>query len=800
MKSRINQTVLAMLTGCMGAGLSLTPALADSVNKAAAAAPEEIIVTARKREESLMKTPVVIQALGTKQIENLHLTNLQAVTSVAPGAFIEYAFAQSGVVAYIRGIGVASNNSYSDQSIGITVDGFSSATGILFRQGIFDSTQIEILKGPQSLFFGKSTSAGVIALHTADPTKQWDAKVSVGYEFNADEMDLNGYVSGPLSDTLGIRIAGYHNTSKGWLYNKNPGSPAPRLPADDDSGGRLTLKYDNPDIGLRVNFKASYTYDYVQAASIDLQNYVCSGTTNPLARFAPYDDCTANTTTVSLAGSKPYSATADFNHNGGSGFLTNTPQPLFKDGKPYSYTKAALALLNVDYDIAPGLTLTSVTALSYAKAVDSGRTAVSIGVDDIGTDPKFQEFSEELRLTSNWKDRWYNFMIGGLYNPQTRKDQLILNYPNNGVLPAFTDFWSDDRSVMKNKAAGVFGQVILTPIQHWELAAGVRYSHISKQFTSLFSSNNLGTASGEVIQTIPDSEKKFSENATTPEVTLTYRPTDDTTAFISYKRGYKGPAWNSPIALSAINATTMATKPPVAGERAKGFEGGVKAQLLDRQVSLTATGYLYDYKGLQVSFFQPLLNTALLANGADARVQGLELGADYTPDAVRGLTVNAFINYNDTHFTRFTGGACYGGQVPATGCVTLPGGAKVQDLTGRSPYLAPKWAGNVGASYRWDVNDKYTAAIDSQVQYTSSYFATPELVPQGLQKSFFLLNAAVHLARADDTWDLTLLCRNCTNKIYYVYGQDGGTTPPSANVHIARTRQIMLTLSVHPEL
>src|SRR5581483_4328091 len=98
------------------------PAVAQSSNKAAAAAPEEIIVTARKREESIMKTPVILDAISQKQIQNMHIENVQSINSVSPGTFIQYGFAESGIYAFIRGVGSVGGN-FVDQSVGLNVDG-----------------------------------------------------------------------------------------------------------------------------------------------------------------------------------------------------------------------------------------------------------------------------------------------------------------------------------------------------------------------------------------------------------------------------------------------------------------------------------------------------------------------------------------------------------------------------------------------------------------------------------------------------------------------------------------------------
>jgi outer membrane receptor protein involved in Fe transport len=789
-------------TFIMGAFL---PAAAQSASKAAGSAPEEIIVTARKREESIMKTPVVLQAISKQQVEDLHLTNIESLTSDVPGLKIAYQYSLAGISATLRGIGNGGQNTYGDQSVALNVDGMTFSSGLLYRQSMFDVAQIEVLKGPQALFFGKSTTAGLIAIHTADPTKQWDTQVQVGYEFNADELDLNGYVSGPVTDDLGIRLAGYHNTMKGYFDNPNSANPAQRVPGETDNGFRGTIKYDNPDVGLRIKLKGGATDDEKNTDFTGLLQTICATGINPIAIYTPYDDCKVDKTTQGEPGALPYGANTDFSF-GSPAFATNTPDPIFRDGKSYGYVKTALGILSVDYDLAQGLTASSVTGLSWGKAADAGQQGLA-GVPslDIGIDGKVQDISEELRLTSNWKDRWYNFMIGGLYSSSARRTHLVLSIPVPGL-------FSDNRERMESENDSVFGQVLLTPIPKFELSAGLRYTHVNKTFVSLIAANNypafltggVALPTGESIQFFPNGAASASQNATTPEFTLTYRPTDDLTAFVSYKRGYKALGWNS------LPTTPSYTIPgsisPFGGEKTKGVEGGVKAQLLDHQLAVTATGYLYDYDALQVSFVDLSTATAKINNGANARVQGFELAADYSPESVPGLTVNAFVNYNDAHYTSFPSAGCYGGQTLAQGCLGtgIVGQIGYQNLAGRPLNGAPKWSGNLGATYKKELNDRYTGTIQAQLQYSGSYFIGPEDNPAALQHHYALLDVALHLARSDNSWDIALLCRDCTNKYYSVYGTDAGVTttgtPVGTQVIVNRPRQIVLQLTMHPNL
>jgi hypothetical protein len=120
--------------------------------------------------------------------------------------------------------------------------------------------------------------------------------------------------------------------------------------------------------------------------------------------------------------------------------------------------------------------------------------------------------------------------------------------------------------------------------------------------------------------------------------------------------------------------------------------------------------------------------------------------------------------------------------------------------------MAAKWLGYLGGSYTRSLNDKYVASFDTRVDFSSSYLTTPELDPLSRQGSYVLLDFSLRLGRADDAWNLALLCRNCTDRIYIVNANsaDNGdirvNRSSTVNLDIARPRQVILQLTVHPDL
>jgi outer membrane receptor protein involved in Fe transport len=289
-------------------------------------------------------------------------------------------------------------------------------------------------------------------------------------------------------------------------------------------------------------------------------------------------------------------------------------------------------------------------------------------------------------------------------------------------------------------------------------------------------------------------------------VTLTWRPTDDLTAFVSYKRGYRGPGMNANYSAGTYEA---GSENFYHGETTEGVEGGVKATLLDRSLSVQADAYRYNYKSIQVSFVNARDFQVFVQPGADARVQGVELATTYSPPSVAGLAFNGAINYNDSHYTSFPGAPCYSGEPAGTAVgfcdytLANPG----QNLKGKTLAHAPKVTAQVGASYQTELTSTYAMAVTGNVNYSSSYESNPYYNPFGIQHAFATIDASIRFGKLDGPWELALIGRDLTNKYFYSSGLDegqaiaslAGTTGDSI-IYVNRPRQIMLQLTVRPDL
>lgn len=764
---------------------------------------QEIVVTARKREESAMRAPVIMDVVPAQEIANLKIQDLYDLAAVTPGLHIDTGFGQVGTVLYLRGIGSGDSATYIDQSVGLNIDGMSMSHGTFYKSGTFDLAQMELLKGPQGMFFGKSTTAGVVALHTADPTPQWESMVSDGYEFKADEEILNAYISGPITDKLGIRLAGYYDGEKGWLYNPNPDAAAERLPDSGTRAGRLTLKYDDPDIGFRAKLKVTGLQEHSDGNAGSLnQGFSCPLGYRQNTVVRSFDDCRLDQYTQGFGNAPPYNPNVNWPAALGNAaaFATGQQNPLVGSGAPYDRTASDIAVLQLDYDLTKDLTLTSVTGYSWVTTTDaSGNSAFGGGPGtaafEVIGDYAETDYTEEIRLASNWKGGWVNFMVGALDAP----GYDTLNAYGN--VPLYTT-WANAFLKQESKVDSAFGELMLTPIDKWEFDAGLRYTHVHKYFTNLNIKSDFNAAIGqpygaELVSSFPYNDTNVSETNTSPEFTLTYRPTDDWTAFASYKWGYKGPGFNA----EDFNIFTPLAVSPFGGEKVHGAEGGIKAQFLDRHLAVTASVYDYDYIGLQVSNYNYTTQAIVTTNGANANTKGVELTASYLPDVIQGLQIDASVDYNDAKYLSFTDSPCWGGQTIAEGCSNPVTGA-AQNLAGRPLSQAPAWVGSLGASYRTAVTGDYSLAFNENTNFSSGYFTVPDELPGAYQKGWVTIDAGARFGRLDGPWEVALIGRNLTNRLYVIAASDSGTAFPGVQADAFgftnRARQIMLQVTVRP--
>jgi outer membrane receptor protein involved in Fe transport len=750
---------------------------------------EDIVVTARKRAESVQDVPVAVTAISEKTIEQRDITSIEKIAAATPNLNVGRASNGSGAQLTLRGIGSSSTSIGIEQSVAVVVDGAYYGQGRIIQEGFFDLQRVEVLKGPQALFFGKNATAGVINIATNDPGSAPEFKAKAGYEFRSRQLQGEFIASGPLSDTVGVRLAvrgskmdgGYfRNVSVDRAYttldiqsllaggNGNPtqhiAEPAPsRGPGEDELLGRLTVKF-TPTDRLTINLKGAYDYNKVNNSSWNYVAYNC-GLASGISQLSGYP-CRKDF--VTHQNNIPTDIAPNFP------FARN-------DGQLYNRYRSYALNGAVTYEL-DDVTLSSVT--NYNRNNNRWTCACDFQSSNNGTwateNSTWKAFSQELRAQTTF-DGPFNFMIGGLYQ-KTKRDfeqyVMFAGLRNSAASPENVYLASTKTSFTKGETFAAFGQLTYKITPELELAGGLRYTHETKDSFLTQPYNNPGVQSIFRDQRDPDglgvvtADQTF--NNTSPEVTLTWKPTSDLLLYAAYKTAYKSGGFSNGGINSKFSPNPLAdlTFDP---ERARGFEGGIKSTLANNQLRLNLTAFTYKYLDLQVDFFNsPIFAFQTLT--ADAKTSGAELEFEYAPYKIEGLNLHGSINYTDAHYTNFPAAPCYAGQTPAEGCTLVGGLFTRQNLNGKPLSVAPKWTGAFGVGYDTPVGSGTKLGLNVDARYSDDYLASGFGNLRSRQSSYVTIDAGIRFGAEDDNWQIALLGKNLTNRFYVTGVVDGPST------------------------
>ncbi len=761
---------------------------------AAAAAPDEesagverggletITVTARKRSESVQDVPVDVAAVSGEDIRRRDLTSLEKLAQVTPDFNVGRASNGSGAQLTLRGIGSSSTSIGIEQSVAVIVDGVYYGQGRIIEEGFFDLRQLEILKGPQALFFGKNATAGVISITSADPTSEAELTTRAAYEFKSRTTQVEAIASGPVSDTLGVRISlrgsemngGYYrneaqdityttfDVATGNLSDHIASPAAASSPGERELLGRATLKW-TPNDQLTGTLKLSADYNRVNNSSWNYVNFNCP--TGVAALGPPFYKCQGDF--VTHQNNIPVDIAQGFPYATDNGQLYNRYQ---------SYAATGTFTYKLD-----SVTLTSVSNYqtnNNAWACDCNFQSTSNGTWAT-ENSTWWSASEEFRALTTFQGP-VNFMIGGLAQKTNRQfDQWIAfaGLANSAAPPGYQYLATTKTSATDGKTYSLFGQLIWRIVPTVELTAGARFTHETKDSFFEQPVNNPALTAifrpADAPLGVVTANQTFTN--TSPEVTVAWKPAQDLMFYGGYKTGYKSGGFDNGGINSGAIAADPATYMTFNPEKARGFEIGAKTTLLANQLRANLELFNYKFTDLQVDFFNsPIF--AFQTVSADARTKGAELQLELAPRGAHGLSLHTIVNYNDAKYTKFIG-PCYAGQTPAQGCniptATLP----FQNLTGATLGMAPKVTGVAGG--RWELlipgrGLRLETSLDAR--YSASYVASSFNNPASRIGSYVSLDAGLRLFTADDKYEFALVGKNLTDRFYVTGVVDGPST------------------------
>ncbi len=729
---------------------------ATAPEEAAPGDSSEIIVTARKRNESSMAVPVVVTSVSNETLERFATNDLKDLGKLVPGMNMGHGLLSVGAQMSMRGVGTVSLDPGIDQSVALNIDGLQLTQGLAFLSAMFDSESIEALKGPQALFFGKSSVGGVIAIRSADPTDEFELMGRAGYEIVARERTGELIVSGPVTDTLKLRLAGKYHKADGYFRNiavAVPGTgaitPDGRAPASEGFMVRGTALW-SPTFNFDARLKVNFTGDETIAAEASQMASCPDGLGAPagIPFLDPNEDCTLDRN-MRMVYMDP-------------AFFPGIPH----GGVPWLRTRQKYGTLELNYTPASDVSLTSHTAYYNLRSVSLANASVSTAAGPaLAIDNQFhrRDFTQEVRLVTDFASP-VNFTLGAFY-----QDGVFSNHVTQRVngayptLPASGGILADGFIEVDTRTYSTFGQVRWALMPELEIAAGARWTDEERTARAI---NLLPTVPVDLIPATP----QLSSANVSPEATVTYRPNDDLTLFAAYKIGYKSGSYNvATVPFDANNVIDNA----FGDERVEGGEFGIKIRALDRQLRANLAAYHYTYEGLQVGASEgqgagrpPRIRTV---NAGKARVTGIDFDASFHPRSIDGLTIRGAVNWNKARFVELNNIPCYGGQTIAAGCDQVfnpvTGRYTAQDLSGTPMVRAPKWQINGGFDYEMSLADDYKLILSNNNQFSSRFVTFLGLRDDRYQNKFVKSDLSLTLQNERDRWEVALIGKNLTDQV-----------------------------------
>jgi iron complex outermembrane receptor protein len=697
----------------------------------------EIVVTARKRDESLQNVPVTIDAFTEQTIKSAGIESPRDFVALVPNMTLVEVQNVGNSFITMRGISQARN---SEPSVAVLVDGVLETNPYEFDQELTDIKQIEVLKGPQGALYGRNAIGGAIIIHTADPSDHFEGEGKLGVGNGLSEKAQLA-VSGPIDSagTLKYRASlNFYNTD-GFLENTYLDRKADPY---RDYSGRLRLLWQPTDqwsADLRVFRDRVDTTAYY---------YI-------IPRYKESDP-TDNFTFV-----PPLNA-------------NDVTSPIQTNNLGTDYRDITDAALKLDFKIEYG-TFTSVSDYNHTKEIDTGDAydfrpvttsllyfatggiPAALGGPFDESQSQFideKTYSQELRFTSN-KIGGFSWIAGAYFvhtdrfistgNLADRGDGIpavyytpIVNPANPFATNTNQTFLADSQS---NNAWAVFGDATYEFNEQWEFDAAIRYDQDRRQNTTDTPQHFLPDPTAHTGEV-----RDATFDATQPKGTLRYKPNDNLTFYGGWSRGFRSGGFNQ-TGVGAIAASThhLGVHDLFQAEIADTWEVGAKSLFLDRRLGANLALYHTDSHNGYFFYYDATTSTQNLGN-LDATYKGAEL--ELTAKATDRIDLYANFGYTDGRITRM--------QDPT--------------VVGNEPPLLTKNTVNAGFQYHQPVGDGLNGVLRMDYQEIGRTWWDPYNVTSRDPVSLVNLRTGLEA----DRWSVTAWSKNLTNKIYNAEFSAGG--------------------------
>jgi iron complex outermembrane receptor protein len=773
--SKLARHAMAGMASVAGAFLAPGLGVAQEAPPAESGVLEEVVISARFREEPLQRTPLAITAITGEALELRNATNVVDIGKFSPNVTINPLGAGYGptLAANIRGIGLTDFKPVFEPGVPIYVDDVVLARSTGAVLDLLDIERVEVLRGPQGTLFGKNAAGGAIRMVSRKPTGDGPGFIegTLG-EFN--RIDFRGaFETAIVQDRLFGRFSfsskkrdGYVDVLDFACEMARLGTPqlAGTLPRETaPAGSGKGCKVD--EMGGEDVQAARAAFRFV--ANDDLEINIIGDITDDKSK-GPADKTLEINETGSLVLLNRFNSQVAGPRYGvafDSRFITNDPYTSyasFEDPINGLETPNISHVLHwgvsstIDWNMADSLSMKLILAhrkfdAEFGRDTDGSPLPINHTFDRFVHD----QDSVELRFNGQLFGTMTDWTAGAFYFEATDfQPNFVILYPNE--TPAFSQALINRIDNQESENWAVFLHTVNHLTDSLNLTLGVRYTNDEKEFTVIRSQQ----ADGSLLFPVTTSTAEASR--TTPMASVSYQFTPTLNSYVSWQRGFRGGGFN-PRPASAAQVTSFNP------EDLDSYELGFKSEWFDRRLRTNIAAFYVEYKDLQLpSVFVGSDNTVTFPplNAGEAHMEGVEL--EFQASLFDGFSVDGAVGYLGFEYDDL-GRADPEFILAQTGSVANARNAPCRECR---PIRTPEWTGSLGAQYTVPMAGRGSITFRADGTYQSRVFYSSNNFFRASQEGYTLLDANISWTSEDDDWSVTLSGTNLTDELYLMGALD----------------------------
>lgn len=716
---------------------------------------EEVVVTARKREEGLQDSPISISAFTGESLETRGITNIVDISGITPNLTYQNNPATGGsssvATVYIRGVGQRDFLGTIDNGVGFYIDDVYIARTVGATVDLIELDRIEVLRGPQGTLFGRNNVGGAVSLHSKDPGQEFGGHVSASVGTDG-LFKVRGSVDVPLSDTLLSSFTAVRGTQDGYVDRPAGGD----LGDDDLTAFRGKLLW-NPTDTVEVSFGFDYSSEDENGPAFQLVDVDEVGEFgNGFPGF--YNNVTQGPTCNFGGPFGPFNPDPICYNDQYVGEVNQGTAPTFSETDVFGFN------LNVEWDITDNLLLRSITGYrdldaEFARDADASPNLIVHFFDDF----QAEQFSQEFQLLGSSFDNKLDWILGFYYFDEDVFNQNILEF-------AIANF--DSQNTITSESLAVFAQGTYHVNDRLDVTVGIRYTDEEKTFdpNQVVVSSNIGIPPGVPI--LPFGENSLDTKEPSPMVNVAYNFNDDLLVYGTYSEAFRSGGFVQRI---------FPPRPDVVDfepEFVKSYEAGFKYAKQDGTLSLNGAVFFMDYDDIQVRVPQGVAQVE--QNVGEAEITGVELELKWQP--APSWFIEAGIGYTDAEFTEI--------DIDISSIPLNPDGTLTADLDNPFSVIqldnefdhVPEFSANASVSKEFSWQSGAYLIVRLSGNYHSGFFNDPLNLPQIETPDVTILDLTASWTSPDERWGVNAGIKNLTDQEFLASGNFNPTIGVIENI------------------